>query len=65
MPSLTIELSESALAEMAEVAIRESITVEAVVARVVEDEVCKREKVKRAAAYVLEKNDELFRRLAK
>jgi predicted transcriptional regulator len=64
MSTLTINLSDEQLAGLKQVATRLGVGLEDAASQVVDD-FLKRQRFQEAADYVLRKNEELYRRLAK
>lgn len=64
MTALKIELSEQRLAKLKGLAEESGTTPEALLQRCVEEWLSKKDDFERAAAYVLQKNRELYKRLA-
>jgi hypothetical protein len=64
MSTLTFQMEETKAGQLAEVAREQGVQVEELLRRITEEFLCRKDNFEAAAKYVLQKNAELYRRLA-
>lgn len=65
MPAVTVNIDEENLASLQEAATGRRLSIEAFIEEMIREAAIRRRTIREAADYVLKKNDELYRRLAK